>query len=103
MAELEERELDELRDVHVGDTRILRAMLRLGRDADGEPAYFLELLLTNPPVDDGTWPVEDVWELRNAVRNVLLHRNLDLPWFLSFAPEDEGELEPDDVRESVDV
>jgi hypothetical protein len=86
-----------------GVTRILGVHTREGQDSDGESAVFVDLLLTNPPGGRETWPVDDIWTLRELVREELSGLAVEGPWFIRFAPEDAGELEPEDTKEQIPV
>jgi hypothetical protein len=86
-----------------GSTRIIGVHVRQGEDSDGQPAVFVDLLLTNPPGDRDTWPVDDIWTLREIVRETISGLPVEGPWFIRFAPEDAGELEPEDTKEQIPV
>jgi hypothetical protein len=87
----------------VGDTRILGVHAREEEDSDGRPAVFVDLLLTNPPRGRETWPVDDIWTLREIVREAISGLAVEDPWFIRFAPEEAGELEPEDTKEQIPV
>jgi hypothetical protein len=93
-----------LRDGEVGSTRVVSVHVRRGEDSEGQPALFVELTLTDPPEEAGTWPVDDIWQLRRLVRDAVSGlEGIDLPWFVFFQPEHPGELEPSDVGEQLSV
>jgi hypothetical protein len=52
--------------------------------------------LSDPRGASETWPVEDLWELRSVVRDVIAELDPpppQLPWFIAFEPEHPGEIE----------
>jgi hypothetical protein len=106
MAVLDEREVgNALTNRTAGRTRIVGVRVRYGEDSDGDPALFVKLMLSDPPAGMDTWPVEDVWELRRAVRDVItgLEPQPNVAWFISFVPESAEELEPDDLAGEVEI
>jgi hypothetical protein len=72
------------REVHA--TRVERVDILRGTDADGNPALFVRLTLTEPPAGEETWPSDDVLRLRRLVRDALLRMLHDdaLRWYVSF-------------------
>lgn len=95
-----------LRDAHLaaGNTAVTDVQVRRGPDSSGESAIFIDLTLSNPAQSGETWPVEDIWELRRKIRNVVWHvypEDFDLPWFVSLQPEEPGELAPEDADAEV--
>lgn len=104
MPTVEETLTHRLRDLEAGGTRVLDAHVRHGEDSEGEPALFLELTLTNPPEGSGTWPVDDIWDLRRRVRDIVAHLNeIDQPWFIAFRPRDTEDFAPEDTGEQLDI
>lgn len=93
-----------LRELESGETRVLDALVRRGEDSEGGPALFLVLTLTNPPAGHETWPTDDIWALRERVREAMASvDDVTVPWFITFQPEDPGELEPEDLAEQLDA
>jgi hypothetical protein len=94
---------DALRDRTAGATRVIEARAHVGEDSEGRTALFVTLVLSNPAGD--TWPVDDLWELRRGVQSVIaeVDPDLDLPWFVTFEPENAEQQETDDTREQVDA
>jgi hypothetical protein len=96
---------DALRTLAAGNTRVVDARLREDANSVGEDAIFVELVLADP--SDVTWPVEEIRELRRRVRDVMTehreHRPPDYPWYISFSPETDDELDPEDAAEAIDV
>jgi hypothetical protein len=98
-----------LHNEHVvaGGTAIVGSRVHLGEDSGGGSAMFVEVTLSNPPHGQETWPVEDIWQLRRTLRDVISHvyevfpSDEKLPWFISFVPEDAGELDPEDTAEQL--
>ncbi len=94
-----------LTGVAAGDTKVKDALLRFDDDSVGAPALFVELILSNPPAEQGTWPVDDRRDLRRKVREKMseVAPDLELPWFVTFQPEDAEPLALADRGEQVDV
>jgi hypothetical protein len=106
MGSLNEELLDRVRGELVGqvehDTRIERVELTIGEDADGNPALFVNLTLTDP-ADGETWPTDDVQALRRRVRDVvleLLHEEV-LRWYVNFAPETAPDVDDSDIASAT--
>ena len=93
--ELLSRLQSELEGTAAHDTRIERVELAQGEDADGNPALFVNLTLTDP-TDGETWPTDDVQELRRRVRDAVLEllREDVLRWYVNF--------ESDSAQEATD-
>lgn len=101
---VEEALTEALRDREVGSTRVVAVRVRRGDDSEGQPALFVELTLTDPPEEPGTWPVDEIWQLRRIVRDAVSALDgIELPWFVFFEPEHPDELEPSDVGEQLSV
>lgn len=95
---------EKLHGLESGTTRVESAAVRRGEDSEGEPALFLELTLTNPPVGQETWPIEDIWALRLQIRDVVASIDeVTEPWFIKFQPAEPGELESEDLDEQLEV
>lgn len=76
---------EELRGREVHATRVERVHIARGADADGNPALFVQLTLTEPPAGSETWPSNDVLRLRRLVRDALLRMlQEDTRWYVSF-------------------
>jgi hypothetical protein len=85
---------EELRGRRVHSTQIERVDLRRGLDADGNPALFIRLTLTDPPEGSESWPSEDVSHLRRLVRDAVLRMLHEERWYVSFESET-AEVAPD--------
>jgi hypothetical protein len=71
----------------VGNLRVVSVHVLRGEDSEGQPALFIEPTLTDPPEEAGTWPVDDIWQLRRLVRDALNGlEGIDLPWFVFAVP-----------------
>lgn len=93
-----------LRDKAAGNTHIVGVTVRQGEDSNGDPALFVELMLSNPPRETGTWPVDDIWELRGIVREAVERlEGSDAPWFIEFEPEQAEEFSDEDTGEQLDA
>jgi hypothetical protein len=79
----------ELSGRRVHATGVESVSITRGVDADGNPALFVHLTLTEPPEGAATWPSDDVVRLRRLVRDALLrmlHEDT-LRWYVSFDTE----------------
>ena len=98
--------LDEIRpavrDRHVGGTRVIDVTVEMREDSQGVDALFFTLVLGDPPEGHASWPLEDLRELRDVMREAVSRSNPPLPWYLSFEPE-HPELEEDDPQLHLDV
>jgi hypothetical protein len=93
-----------LRNRAAGSTRIVGVTVRQGEDSNGETALFVELMLSNPPRDAGTWPVDDLWQLRAIVRDAVERLEVsDAPWFIEFEPEEAEEFGDEDTGEQLET
>jgi hypothetical protein len=86
---------NELRDRAAGKTRVMDVRIEPSEDSTGESAIVVRIILSDPPSNAETWPVEDLWELRAVVRDVVaeLDPAPQLPWFIAFEPENPGEVD----------
>jgi hypothetical protein len=94
---------DALRDRTAGKTRVIAARTNVGEDSEGRPALFITLVLSDPPGE--TWPVDDLWALRRDVQSIIaeVDPSLELPWFMTFEPENAEQQETDDTHEQVEA
>jgi hypothetical protein len=85
-----------LRGRKLHSTRVERVDLRRGLDADGNPALFIHLTLTDPPEGAETSETDDVRRPRMFVRDAVVRmlRDEELRWYVSFDSE-AAELNPD--------
>jgi hypothetical protein len=92
-----------LRDQSAGATIIRDVRAEYREDSSHRLALFIVLVLSDPPSRIGTWPVDDLWELRRAVRRAVAERlpDLEMPWFVIFEPE-HPDL-PDDADEALGI
>ncbi|MHB1469785.1 MAG: hypothetical protein ACYCSI_02540 [Solirubrobacteraceae bacterium] len=88
-----------LKRLQARDTRVVDARWDERDDSSGRPAVFIALVLADPPPGSSTWPIEDVMQLKRAVRDELFDKEpeFDRPWFVELEPEHPGELDPEDV------
>lgn len=61
--------------------------MRLGSDAEGETAWFVEVTLSDP--EGPTWPFEHVLTLRRRAWEVLFEFSPEMPYYVSLRPEHE--------------
>lgn len=93
------------RAIQVGQTRVLAARVRPGKDADGDPVLLVRIILSNPANDAETWPTEDIVGIRRAIRDALEQADPgpQLPWVISFEPENAMALDPDDAAGEIHI
>jgi hypothetical protein len=82
----------DLANREVGQTRIQRVEVDLRQDSDGEPAIRITLILSDPPGKSETWPVRDLWSMREVVYDAIVQLDPPFPWFIEFEPEHPGDL-----------
>jgi hypothetical protein len=94
-----------LKDRAEGTTRIEEVRVEMREDSSDRMALFVVLVLSDPPPGRETWPVEDLWALRRAVRQAISETEpeLSLPWFVIFEPETTESLDLGDINEQLDV
>jgi hypothetical protein len=103
---------NELAGRQVGDTVVRRARVETREDSSERPALSIILVL-DPPTDGDTWPVEDLWELKEAVAEAkrLVEQRFrkehntepsDLPWFVEFESTRDELLDWEDIDGSLD-
>lgn len=92
-------------DLVVGQTRVSAVRTRNGQDPSGEPAVIVTLVLADPPAGLETWPVDDLWEIRRLVNDVVreVDPELEIPWLTSFEAEDPDELDPGDLEDEIQI
>jgi hypothetical protein len=101
-----ERIPDELRRLsgqRVGTTEVKSIRAERREDSSGERALFFVLVLSDPPQDQDTWPVDNLWELRARVQGAVASTDIEEPWFVVFEPEHPEELDSDDLGEQLDA
>jgi hypothetical protein len=92
----------ELRNRNAGVTYVKDVKVELREDSSEEPAFFVVLVLSDPPTGHESWPIDDLWALRRITREVIdeikeeLEPNWNLPWFIVFEPEHPELLNDDD-------
>ena len=85
-----------LKDETVGRTLVRDVRVERHPDSSGEDAYYVTLVLADPPVGQDTWPLDDLRRMRGAVRRALGQASdLDATWYVVFEPE---HLDLDDGR-----
>jgi hypothetical protein len=84
-----------------GGTRVVSVTVRSGEDSEGSPALFVELVLSAPPEDQGTWPVDDLWLLRRMLSDAVRDIPTDVSWFVTFEPETAEEVTAEDAGDVV--
>jgi hypothetical protein len=97
---------DRLKDQEAGSIQVKDARIEVRDDPSGEAGLVIVLVLSDPPPGAETWPVDDLWELRRIVRDVVAEVGLspdNMPWSVAFESEDHGELEPEDTTEQLDA
>ena len=93
---------EKLRDKYAGQTKITDVKVEFREDSSEEPAVFFVLVLSDPPAGTETWPIDDLWELRRITRQVVAdlvaqwEPSWEMPWFVSFEPENPELLSDDD-------
>jgi len=72
-----------------GDTAVRDVRVEVREDAFGEDALMVILVLSDPPDDQESWPVDDLRALRRRLREVLAPRldEIGMPWYVMFEPE----------------
>jgi hypothetical protein len=93
---------DKLRDQYSGRTKIKDVKVDFRDDSSEQQALFVVLVLSDPPAGEESWPIDDLWDLRRITRETIadITRRLDpdweMPWFVSFEPENPELLFDDD-------
>ncbi len=96
--------LKSLAGQEAGETKVKTVRAEEREDSSGARALFIVLVLSDPPAQQDTWPVDDLWELRTKVREAVAQsESIGEPWFVVFEPEHPGELDSDDLSESLDA
>ncbi len=104
---------NELKGGHVGKTVVRSARVEAREDSSERPALAIVLVL-DPPADGDTWPVEDLWQLKETAAEAKLkvERRFraehgvdppDLPWFVEFESTRDELLDWEDIDESLDA
>lgn len=91
-----------LRDQHAGGTKVRDVKVEFRDDSSEQEALFVVLVLSDPPPGQESWPIDDLWDLRRITRETIaditkrLDPNWEMPWFVSFEPENPELLSDDD-------
>jgi hypothetical protein len=104
---------NELRGRHVGNTVVRSVRVESREDSSERPALSIVLVL-DPPANRDTWPVEDLWELKEAAADAKQRVEQrfreehnteppDLPWFVEFESTRDELLDWEDIDESLDA
>jgi hypothetical protein len=100
----------ELAGQQAGETQVKDVRVDLREDSSGRPALFIVLVLSEPPKDAETWPVDDLWQLRRIVRDTKARMEAqaesardELPWYIVFESENYVSLDDEDIDELLDV
>lgn len=84
-----------LSEQRFGGLRLLDVRLDLAFDLSGDEVLYLDVVLPTPPPGD-TWPLDEIIEMRMAVRDKALELGVAWPWHVRVRPETE-EPEPPDM------
>ena len=71
----------------LGSISPVRVLLRRDENSSGEDAWFYDVVLPDPDPVEGTWPVDDLIDLKLLARDEALKRGLSWPWYVFFEPE----------------
>jgi hypothetical protein len=100
----------ELAGQHAGKTQVKDARVNLRDDSSGRPALFVVLVLSAPPKGADTWPIDDLWKLRDIVRDAKARVEAraessapELPWYVVFESEYDELLDAEDIGEQLDA
>jgi hypothetical protein len=74
--------------------------LRRDEDSEGGEAWFFDIVLPDPDPAEGTWPVDDMADLEQGLRDEALRRGLEWPWYVSFTPQTDEQQADEDAPES---
>jgi hypothetical protein len=96
--EVEKQLPKDLADQEAGQTQVKDVRVEVREDADGQPAIFVLLVLSDPRGRAETWPVRDLWQLRGIVQERIARLDPPFSWFVEFIPETSGEYEGDDAH-----
>jgi hypothetical protein len=78
-----------------GSTRVVAAIASVGRDADDDPATWLDLVLTDPRGE--TWPLEDMVALRREMVEVAAEADIDTVLYVRVKPLSD-DVQEDELR-----
>lgn len=93
---------EKLRDRYAGATKVKDVKVEFREDSSEQPALFVILVLSDPPANNETWPIDDLWEIRRFAQQAMddlterWEPNWETPWFVSFEPENPELLTDDD-------
>lgn len=93
---------DKLRDQYAGRTKVKDVRVDLRDDSSEQKALFVVLLLSDPPAGEESWPIDDLWDLRRITQEAIaditkqLDPDWEMPWFVSFEPQNPELLSEDD-------
>lgn len=87
----------------VGATIVRDIRVERQQDSFGEEAYFVVLVLADPPEGEDSWPLADLRSLRQAVREAIAARvqDLDATWYVVFEPEHPDLEDEDDEQLAI--
>ena len=83
----------------VGSLAVIDARAHLEEDAQGELAVFVDVVLPGPDPDAGTWPIDDVLNLHDAIDQKARNLGLTMPWHVRLTAEDDVEPDREDADE----
>lgn len=81
----------------VGSLAVVDAKASLGEDAQGEAAVFIDVVLPAPDPVAGTWAIDDVLNLHDAIDQKARDLGLATPWHVRLLPENDVEPDPEDA------
>jgi hypothetical protein len=93
---------EKLRDRNAGKTLVKDVKVDFREDSSEQEALFVVLVLSDPPAGNESWPIDDLWALRRITQETIadLTKRFDpdweMPWFVSFEPENPELLSEDD-------
>jgi hypothetical protein len=94
--EVQRRLPKDLANTEVGKTTVRNVRVDLRQDADGDPTIFVVLILSDPTGSSGTWPVRDLWKLREVVADAITKLEPPVAWVVQFEPEHPGDADDDE-------
>ncbi len=62
-------------------------------------------MLADPTGDQETWPIEDLWTLREVTYDVIRESDPEgtVPWLVAFESEGSGDLDPEDTAGEIQI
>jgi len=83
----------------VGRLQPIEVDAHVDEDADGDTAWFLIVVLADPPTGAQTWPIDDIVEYQKRARDKALELSVPWPWHLRFRPQTDAPQEEDTEEE----